>query len=68
MRPGLLEALKEVLARIHDNSVYAFNRARAMEIVLRKRPDLWKEFQAALHEVQQQDVHRDFGSLLDKIQ
>lgn len=68
MRPELLEALKAVLVRIHDNSVYAFNRARAMETVLKRRPELWKEFQAALHEVQLQDVHQDFGSLFDKIQ
>ncbi len=68
MRPELLEALKDVLARLHNNSVYTFNRVRAMETVLMKHPDLWKEFQTALHEVQRQDVHQDFGSLLDKIQ
>jgi tRNA G37 N-methylase TrmD len=68
MRPEVLESLKEVLNRIHANSVYAFNRAKALEILLKRRPDLWKEYQDALHEVQTQDVHQDFGSLLDKIQ
>ena len=68
MRPELLESLKEVLNRIHTNSVYAINRAKALEILLKRHPDLWKEYQGALHEVQTQDVHQDFGSLLDKIQ
>lgn len=68
VHPELLEALKEVLGRLHSNGVYSFNRVKAMEILLKRRPDLWKEFEDALHEVQKQDVHRDFGSLLDKIQ
>ncbi len=68
MNPQELQALKVVLERIHDNSVYAFNRAKALEIALvNKHPQLWNEYRDALQQVQQQDVHRDFGSLLDKI-
>jgi hypothetical protein len=62
-----IEALKEVLIRIHDNSVYAFNRAKAVEIVLKRNPDLWKPYEDALRAVQSQDVHADFQTLLDKI-
>jgi len=68
MSPDTTDALKEVLARIHDNSVYAFNRAKAVEVVLKKHPELWTEYQDALRAVQNQDVHADFDSLLDRIQ
>jgi hypothetical protein len=67
MAAETFQALKDVLIRLHDNSVYAFDRAKAVEIVLKKHPDLWAEYQDALRFVQEQDVHRDFGSLLDKI-
>ncbi len=63
-----LQPLKDVLLRLHSVSAYAFNRAKAVEIVLKKHPDLCTEYQDALRFVQAQDAHRDFGSLLDKIQ
>lgn len=62
-----LRDLKAVLERIHSNSVYAFNRVKALEMALVKNPDLWNEYVNALHYVENQDVHRDFGTLLDKI-
>jgi NACalpha-BTF3-like transcription factor len=68
MDTEVLEALKEVLTRLHDNGVYAFNRAKAVEIVLHKHPELWQEYQDALRQVQMQDVHQDFSTLLDRIQ
>lgn len=68
MEAQVLQALKDVLLRLHDNSVYAFDRVKAVEVVLRKHPDLWAEYQDALRFVREQDVHRDFGSLLDRIQ
>ncbi len=34
MKPETLQALKDVLLRLHSISVYAFNRAKAVEIVL----------------------------------
>ena len=67
MTPETLQALKDVLLRLHSVSVYAFDRAKAVEIVLKKHPDLWPEYQDALRFVQEQDVHRDFDSLLDRI-
>ena len=62
-----LKALKEVLLRLHHNSVYAFNRAKAAEIVFQKYPQMWKEYEDALRSVENQDVHRDFGTLLYRI-
>ncbi|HEY1257270.1 MAG TPA: hypothetical protein VGF01_21070 [Terracidiphilus sp.] len=68
MNKELLEALKEVLTRIHDNSAHALNRTAALEKMLRKRTDLWTEYQDALRSIEEQGVHQDFGSLLDRIQ
>jgi len=63
-----LQNLKAVLERIHSNSVYAFNRVKALEVALvNKHPELWNEYRDALRVVQNQAVHQDFGTLLDKI-
>jgi hypothetical protein len=62
-----VEGLKEILQRIHDNSAHALNRSEALERMLRKHPDLWKEYQEALNAVEAQCVHQDFGSLLDRV-
>ncbi|MGD0348330.1 MAG: hypothetical protein ABSA85_16325 [Terracidiphilus sp.] len=67
MTPETSQALKEVLIRIHDNGAYAFDRAKAIEIVLKKHADLRGDYESALRFVQQQDVHADFHTLLDKI-
>ena len=68
MSPEDRQALKDVLERLHNNSVYAFNRVKAVEMALIKNPELWNEYVNALRYVESQDVHRDFGILLDKIQ
>jgi hypothetical protein len=68
MRPENLEALKAALERLHNNTAFAFNHAIAVENMLRRRPDLWAEYQKALGDVVGQPVHQDFGSLLDNIQ
>jgi len=67
MTPETSQALKDVLLRLHSDSAYAFDRAKAVEIVLKKHADLRADYEDALRFVQGQDVHRDFGSLLDKI-
>ena len=67
MTPEIQQSLKDILERIHSNTVYACDRAKAFELVLKKHPDLWAEYQDALRFVQEQAVHRDFDSLLDKI-
>ncbi len=68
MREELLEALKTVLERLHNNTAFAFNHAIAVENMLRRRPDLWTEYQKALGDVVGQPVHQDFDTLLDRIQ
>ncbi|HLY42292.1 MAG TPA: hypothetical protein VKR52_13855 [Terracidiphilus sp.] len=68
MTPETLQSLKDVLIRLHSDSVFAFNRVKAVEIVLNKHADLRGDYVDALRFVQEQDVHRDFGTLLDKIQ
>lgn len=67
MTPEISQALKEVLIRIHDNSAHALNRTAALETMLRRHPDLWKEYREALDSVEGQAVHRDFDTLLDRI-
>jgi hypothetical protein len=67
MTPSSVETLKSILLRIHDNSAHALNRTAAMQILLRKRPELWQEYQAALDSVDAQAVHQDFGTLLDQM-
>ena len=65
---ALFEALlKDLLTRIYDNSAYAIDRAKAVEIVLRRNPDLWKLYEDALRPVHSQGAHADFQTLLDRI-
>jgi len=67
MTPETLQALKDVLLRLHSDSVFAFDRAKAVEIVLRRRTDLREDYEGALRFVQEQAVHQDFGTVLDRI-
>jgi hypothetical protein len=68
MEPETLQALKDVLDRIHNNSAHALNHVLAVEQMLKQRPDLWKEYQKALSSIEGQTLHQDFLTLLGKIQ
>ena len=62
------KALSEILVQLHENSVWTLNRVKALEVALvNKHPELWNEYRDALRVVQNQAVHQDFGTLLDKI-
>ena len=62
-----LAALRELLTRIHDNSAHALNHVLAVERMLEKRPDLWKEYRQALSSIEGQALHQNFETILDKI-
>lgn len=62
------KALREVLAQLHENSVYVLNRVKALEVALvNKYPELWNEYRDALRVVQNRVDGGDFQSKLDKI-
>jgi hypothetical protein len=62
------KALREVLAQLHENSVYVLNRVEALEVaILNKHPELWNEYRDALRVVQNRVDDGDFRSKLDKI-
>ncbi len=62
------KALREVLAQLHENSVYVLNRVEALDVALvNKHPELWNEYRDALRVVQNRADDGDFQSNLDKI-
>jgi hypothetical protein len=61
------KALSEILVQLHENSVWTFNRVKALEVALvNKHPELWNEYRDALRVVQNQADDGDFRSKLDK--